>query len=175
MSRSGPHNNTSSRSVLNTRDPTKISIEYRAKMADRYERWLLCLGIMNPFSGLLCNYKRVWQSTYVQVHENRIETNYPHSKMMCCCCCVTDNVDVIYFDRTILKEVTRAGACKPACTHCSCCPTCCDSCGEGIVIYNPKARCCCWQLITGVSNADELKEMIRKAKQGPISKEIPEV
>jgi hypothetical protein len=65
----------------------------------------------------------------------------------------------------------------------------------GIVIYNPKARCCCWQLITGVSNADELKEMIRKAKQGnvddallillvvvilpfnpgPISKEIPEV
>jgi hypothetical protein len=23
-------------------------------MADRYERWLLCLGIMNPFSGLLC-------------------------------------------------------------------------------------------------------------------------
>ena len=65
----------------------------------------------------------------------------------------------------------------------------------GIVIYNPKARCCCWQLITGMSNVDELKEMICKAKKGildevllilvvvvilpfdpgPINEEIPKV
>lgn len=33
---------------------------------------------------------------------------------------------MIYYDRAIISKLGRAGVCKPACTHCSCCPTCCD-------------------------------------------------
>jgi hypothetical protein len=57
-------------------------------------------------------------------------------------CHVYDNTKVLYFDRALAQNAAKAGMCSPACTHGDCCPTCCDMCGETLVMYEESPGCC---------------------------------
>eukprot|EP01105_Mastigella_eilhardi_P000577 TRINITY_DN1064_c0_g1_i3.p1 TRINITY_DN1064_c0_g1~~TRINITY_DN1064_c0_g1_i3.p1 ORF type:complete len:197 (-),score=31.24 TRINITY_DN1064_c0_g1_i3:466-1056(-) len=138
----GTGSNNSERTCINTFDSTRICIVHRAEISPKFKRAICLRGIISPCSCLLCNIQKVWQSTYAQVHENRIEYNYPGFGWWSCCrCCrILDDVSVNYFDAPPAEKIAKATACCPACTHNSFCPTCCDCCGEAAVVY--KEGCC---------------------------------
>ena len=122
--------NQSPRAMLNTADPNAIRIVYRAPIDPVMKKCLCLMGTMNLCSGLLCKREEIYNSTYVQVHENRLEINYPGLKTMPCCRSVRDSIEVFYFDNSRIANVAKAGCCTPCCTHNSCCPTWCGLCGE---------------------------------------------
>jgi len=175
----GPHTNSSTRDMLNTADPNAIRIVYRAPISEKYLNFLTCIGICSPCSCIYCKRKEIFQSTYVQVHENRLEYNYPGlSDNMCAniatCCKVRDVVTVWYFDNAMTGNVGRASFCQPICTHNTCFPTCCDMCGEAVVVYKRDIckRICCGGhiMIPNLENADALVDQIKgAAKAKPTS------
>eukprot|EP00727_Mastigamoeba_balamuthi_P010537 m51a1_g6105 hypothetical protein (188) ;mRNA; f:81676-82575 len=170
--------NESERAMLNTANPNVIAVVHRAPISAKYYSWLCCLGCMAPLSCLCCTRRRLVASTYVQVHENRVEFDYPNVHCLdlacgaCYCCRVHDNVTTLYFDK--YPEIGRAGCCSPACTHCSCCPTCCDSCGEGVVVYRHECCCCkTWHLISHLEDADNVIKAFEAAKNAKLSNQPP--
>lgn len=144
------------------------------KAADSYKKLLCCLACLRLDVCMMCKLDSLMESTYVQAWENKLEYNYP----MIVCCCMVDNVGVIYYDRAILRKADKAGMCKPCCTHMSLCPTCCDICGEGLVLHGAWAwsteltavpglccTCCkCWTMLPGLDDAEVLSAAINNAR-----------
>eukprot|EP01122_Echinamoeba_exundans_P016545 TRINITY_DN8420_c0_g1_i1.p2 TRINITY_DN8420_c0_g1~~TRINITY_DN8420_c0_g1_i1.p2 ORF type:complete len:192 (+),score=25.04 TRINITY_DN8420_c0_g1_i1:146-721(+) len=173
----GPHTNTSQRARLNTRNPDFIQVMHRAKIDPRYKNYLCCIGICIPCSCMCCLKDQVYESTYVQIHENRLEFNYPVATSLggLCwglldsrCCAVKDNVHVLYWDHWLVSGVGRAGCCTPACTHCSFFPTCCDICGQGVIFHD--TYCPCWRhfMLGCIQDADLLVQHALNAKQAQV-------
>mmetsp|Transcript_16726 Transcript_16726/g.23259 ORF Transcript_16726/g.23259 Transcript_16726/m.23259 type:complete len:181 (+) Transcript_16726:87-629(+) len=164
-----PHNNSSKRAILNTQNPSAIQIVHRGVISEKYMRLLTLLGVCAPCSCLLCTKEEVFQSTYVQVHENRVEWNYPG---ITChplkCCRLVDNVQVLYFDRKHAQNSGKAGPCFPMFTHCSLFPDCCGICGETLILYST-GKCgglCCrtWIALPGLEDAQAISDAIHSAK-----------
>jgi hypothetical protein len=117
--------------------------------------------------------ENVRQRIYFYVMENRIEYNYPSfcAPVNCLsgkCCKPQDNVHVMYFDHTLTQNAAKATACAPFCTHCSCFPSCCDLCGECLVIHSD-GKCgglCCrkFSMLPGFEDATSAANAIMQAR-----------
>jgi len=182
------HTNTSSRKALNTQDPNALKIVYRAQLDEGMKKCLVVMGILNPCSGLLCKASEVYESSYVQIHENRVEVNMPMMFQVCLClgpCSqINDYVQVYYFDKRIGEEIDRAGFCSPICCPLGinpicggyvppamyfpypCCPTCFDMCGQGAVLHGKLPILCCHQFaqIPFLADADAFVDAYRQAR-----------
>jgi len=183
------HSNSAKRSALNTQDPNAIRIVYRAQLDEGMKKCLCIEGILNPCSGLLCKATEVFENSYVQIHENRVEVNMP-SPFQCCLCIesigqINDYVQVYYFDKRIGEEADRAGCLSPICCpiginpFCGgyvppamyfpypCCPTCFDLCGQGATLHG-KLPCilCCHQFaqIPFLADANAFVDAYRQAR-----------
>jgi len=165
MSESKASKTYKQRPIFATAEKGKLQIKYQAHVAPEIKVAHKIYGFCCPCT-CMCHEplsKELRESTYVQVLENRIEYNYPHSIVTCgfpdiwrVNCHVVDNVSVIYFDRAIIKNAAKAQACSPMCTHNRCCPTCMDMCGEAVVLYEDSPGCgagckCCHVSNVGVS------------------------
>lgn len=67
--------------MINTIDPSHIKILYRAEMHENL-KWGVCFSwTMQTYScsplPYLCKGAKAVDNYYIQVHENRIESNYP--------------------------------------------------------------------------------------------------
>ncbi|KAK9828530.1 hypothetical protein WJX72_000618 [[Myrmecia] bisecta] len=141
-------------------------VVYHAPASESYlccVKTLACLTV-----NWLVDCKEMLSRKYVTVYENKVEYN---ETIPFCFCCMIDNTHVQYFDRPLTKKATRAGCCTPCCTHCSFFPTCCDACGEGVVIHGQSkcaARrslpCRSFQLLCGFDDADRLAAEINNAR-----------
>jgi len=177
-----------SRAVLSTQDPNSVRIVYRAQLSEKMKTFLIISGILNPCSGLFCEAQRVYDNSYVQIHENRVEMNMP-SQFQCCLCLpctreINDYVNVYYFDKRIATEADRAGFCSPICCPIGinpicggymppavtftypCCPTCFDICGEGAVLHGKLPILCCHQFaqIPFLADANAFVDAFKQAK-----------
>lgn len=105
--------------------------------------------------------KKLRPRTYAQVHENRIESNYPATA--CCGACVCDNTNVIYFDK-LSDSVVTAPWCTPY--HCLCCIACCG----GVTATAPmdclnNCFCtCCRTFYPGLQDSDGFTAAIVAAR-----------
>lgn len=158
MAETGPSTNTSNQAAINTKDGNAIQVLYRSEPSSKWYCWLHILHC--PYS--FCYMDHVKNRTYFQVHENRIEYNFPGAcsfwsclDRLCCRCRPNDDVTVMYFDHKLLQNAGKAGVCTPAFTHCHPFPTCCDLCGECLVLYSYVFRRFQFQEpTTQVSNSD---------------------
>eukprot|EP00906_Rhabdomonas_costata_P023221 RCo033433 len=102
-----------------------------AKISKKLKRMYCC--------SCTCSGDETFNHTYFIVHNNRIEFNQPQPK----CCQTMDYVNVIFMDRDIMENVEKAGCCW----GCIFCPTCCNCCGEGIILHSNASTgcnpCCC--------------------------------
>ena len=157
--------NESPRQMLNTADPNAIRIVYRTPIDPVMKKCLCFMGAMDLCSGILCKRNEIYESTYVQVHENRVEFNYPGLKTMPCCRSIRDSIQVYYFDDSRIAKVAKAGCCEPACTHNSCCPTLCGLYGE-MAIFTNNRGCCCkrWFSVPFLVSADAFIQQVEQAK-----------
>ena len=179
----------SKRPVLNTQDPNAIRIVYRAKLDERMKTCLLIQGIMNPCSGFCCRRDDLYDSSYVHIHENRVEVNYP-SPFQCCLCMgpcsqINDYVQVYYFDKRLTDEATRSECCVPICLPLGlnplfggyvppmvvgpilCCPTWFDMCGQGATLHGKMPFLCCHNFaqIHFLEDANAFVQAFNDAKQ----------
>lgn len=167
---------------LHRSNMSEIKVFARFKASPRKGRHWTLLGLCSCSPPALCAQNELFDSFYVDVHENRVEYNDPVPGI-CCCNTISDNVVVMYYDRTLAQQVTPAGCCSPFCTHMSCCPTCFGCCGEGVVFHGSKCcgsccdhnltrvhaadYCCCssWSMLIGVDNARQVADAINAARQ----------
>ena len=158
---SNPAKNTSDRPMLNTMEDDYIAIRYRPKLSEKY---LLCLkinGILNPTSCMFCKADEFYQSTYIQVLENRLEWNFPG---LGSCFKLHDNFGGMYYDDIVVDKVDRLGCCKPIPCTTGPCPTYFDICGEGVIIYRRKCcGCGIFRFFRFLEDGDSLKEEIKAA------------
>eukprot|EP00695_Tsukubamonas_globosa_P000925 TRINITY_DN186_c0_g1_i1.p1 TRINITY_DN186_c0_g1~~TRINITY_DN186_c0_g1_i1.p1 ORF type:complete len:232 (-),score=49.03 TRINITY_DN186_c0_g1_i1:88-681(-) len=144
--------------TMRTFDPNAIRIVHHAKISDGVKCYY-CLAV--GVCGGPCCKDKMYERTYVQVHENRIEASYP----FLCCCKVKDHISVYYFDQKNMQNAAPAGFCSPFCTHWQCFPTCCDMCGQAVVTYS--SLCCpCrkWTMFPGLDDAEEVCRHIKDAR-----------
>eukprot|EP00994_Dinema_validum_P003831 NODE_1849_length_827_cov_117.444730_g1458_i0.p1 GENE.NODE_1849_length_827_cov_117.444730_g1458_i0~~NODE_1849_length_827_cov_117.444730_g1458_i0.p1 ORF type:complete len:196 (+),score=40.62 NODE_1849_length_827_cov_117.444730_g1458_i0:60-590(+) len=142
-------------------DPNCIRVRHHTTLSDKYWKQLCCQTL--PLLGCTAATTALERS-YIEVHENRLEYNYP----IAACCHVHDSVGVIFFDQSHVSGTGAAGMCTPVCTHMSFFPTCCDLCGEGLVVYNAKR--CCWHpfvMLPGLPEheAETLSKHINDARE----------
>jgi len=132
---------------MQTADPSKIAKVYHTHLHDKAKCLYLCATC-----NIFC-WDRVKNRAYVEVHENRLEMNYP---IVYCCapCCVCDNVSVMYFDKLGGRHFHAATCCTPY--HCLCCVP-----FTGEVAATAKSDCCnhwccfCFRhFIPGLPNAE---------------------
>lgn len=167
------------RPIFATSEPNKIAVLHREKFDQKFRRFYHYYGICNPCSGALCHVDELMESSYISIQENRLEYNVATPV----CCGAWDRVIVLYYDRNLMDRAERAGFCTPFMTHMQCFPTCCDICGEGIVVYGQArpclpihvkgndfsgyASCCCiyrpWLLLLGLQDAERLAGIINQA------------
>jgi len=172
------------RPAFATADPEAIRVLYRAPISPAWRKFVCCYGVLNPCSCVLCHLDFVQASTYAHIHENRVELNYPARPTLrgllmrwistylrpctiLSCGEIRDAVEVVYFDK--ITGQGRALCCYPLCTHWDCCPTCCDSCGEGAVLFDDDdchIPCFCrdWVMVPGLVNADEFIKEVKAAR-----------
>jgi len=175
---SAPHNNTSIFPFLNTKNPNFIQIVHRAPISAKLLDYLLCIGILYPTSCYCCNREKLYQRTYAQVHENRVEVNYPFIgrkgaalnaiRGLFGWCGWCDEVEVFYFDDFVAGNIGRAGFCTPSCTHHQCFPTCCDIFGQAVVIYSENCLCRRYVFIPCLEDADAFVAAFNQAKSGAV-------
>lgn len=150
--------------TIQTVSPTSIGIVYNAQLHEN-AKFLNCCLTCN-----LCCWEKVKARTYVQVHENRLESNY--SCMPICglgLCCQTDNIRVEYFDR--IQSTFKDAKCTP---YHFCCII--GICGD-VIAHAPMeccntdcCRCCCPCLACnsfypGLANGRELADYATKARE----------
>lgn len=179
--------NQCQRDMYNTHSASDIGIVYRAPIDRRHKTRLQICGLLLPCSWLFCKSQQYFESTYAQVHENRIEWNNPGLQInwfdgndYCCSACSTpDKVKVFYMDNNITSYQVRPTICWPLFTHCSCCPTCCDLCGDGVLIYGNKpipcwvlgfltcnVTCCrTWDIVQGLVSGDDFIDICVQQKE----------
>ena len=143
-----------SRPIVSTFERAKVGIVYHGEIAPEVECAHKILGCLKPWT-CLCNSelsKALQQSTWVTVYENKLEYNYPTSMVTCSFpdiwrinCHISDNIGVIYFDRSVIQNAAKAEPLEPCCTHNQLSPTCCGLFGETVVIYEtvPGLGKCC--------------------------------
>lgn len=182
------HTNSSKRAALNTQDPNAIRIVYRAKLDERLKTFFCIQGILNPCSGFFCRQDDLYNESYVQIHENRVEVNYPSPFQFCIClpACneINDYVQVYYFDKRISAEADRSKCLSPICCPLGlnpacggyippamnyfspCCPTCFDICGQGVTLHGKIPVCCCHNFaqIAFLEDADAFIDAFNRAK-----------
>ncbi len=90
-----------------------------------------------PCSFAVCYTNELRKSSYVHLYEDRIEYSYATS----ICFQIVDNPAVLYLDRDVAQLSTVPDCCRPFLTHCSCCPTGFDSCGEGLFLHGENTCC----------------------------------
>lgn len=145
---------TTGRPIFSTFERGKLKIIYHAEVADEVTCAHKCYGCLCPWTCMCYEplSKTIRQSTFVTVYENKIEYNYPQSRVLCsfpdiwrCNCAVYDYTGIIYFDRAVVQNAAKAEPCTPCCTHNSCFPTCCGCFGETVVLYEnvPGCGACC--------------------------------
>lgn len=177
--------NVDARPAFRTEDGgASIRVVHTAQISPKFKKYLCCYGALNPCSCVPCNIEFVLSSTYAQIHENRVEINYParpslrgilwrwintylHPCQICSCGEIRDDVQVFYFDK--ISGAGRARCCMPVCTHWTCCPTCGDRCGQGAVIYDDDdchVPCFCreWVLVPGLADAKEFLAQLKAAR-----------
>lgn len=195
--------NQCQREMLNTISESDIAIVYRAPIDQRHKLRLQICGILLPWSWLFCRSQQFFESTYAQVHENRVEWSNPGMAIefamgapdaQCCAACSgKDRVQVVYLDVKKSDFVVSPTICWPLFTHCDFCPTCCDLCGDGVVLYGNKMilcwiigfltcnpTCCrTWAIIYGLQDGPGMinvilqqKEKRNKANPSPVPKEM---
>ena len=198
--------NTCQREMLNTISASDIAIVYRAPIDARHKTRLQICGLLVPWSWLFCRSQLFFESTYAQVHENRVEWSNPGmsvqfnpegggaADLQCCAACGgKDRVQVIYLDTRRATFAESPTICLPLFTHCDLCPTCCDLCGDGVVMYGNKMilcwvigfltcnpTCCrVWSIIYGLTDGPgfidvvhQQKEKRNKQSPAPVAKEM---
>ena len=174
ISHNDPSTNRSPRDILNTENPNAIRIYHRAKISEKYGLFLKAVGICLPTSCLLCNTDKYLQSTYAQIHENRVEYNYPSASFiqafLTCLGCnrFDDDVKVYYFDKNIGENASHVKCCSPICTHNFCFPECFGMCGESVALYSNGSMggLCCrrYVMINGLDDADRFVAEYQRAK-----------
>lgn len=84
------------------------------------------------------------RSRFVQVFDNRVEINEPSSHVTgCCSCVVRDRVSVLYFDRAVVQNSSRADSCcAPNCAHGDLAPECCGLYGQTLLLHADRQGCC---------------------------------
>jgi hypothetical protein len=110
---------------------------YSAPISDRI---VLCHFLATqafPCSFAVCHTSELKKASYVHLYEDRLEWNYASSV----CYQIVDNQHVLYLDRDVAQLSTVPDCCRPLFTHCSCCPTGFDSCGE-VLFINGEGTCC---------------------------------
>jgi hypothetical protein len=151
--------------TVQTVSPTSIGVVHNAAISDM-------LRCMCPTCTCnCCCWPKIKARTYVQVHENRIESNYP-CLPLCGCgfCCMTDCVRVQYFDK-IGSSIKPANICTPfhLCFLIPCC---------GQVVAMTPMECCnndccrclcppcihCSHYLPGLVNANEVGDYATKAR-----------
>lgn len=103
------------RSIYSTYEKGKLSIRYNETLSPRLSSLHTCIGVACPWTCMCLNSvsETLRESTYVYVWENRIEYNYPYSCLSCCCSPVIyDNIHVIYYDRSVMQQVTTSRICS---------------------------------------------------------------
>jgi len=164
-----------------TSTPYVDKIVYHQKASPAYKSLLVVVGILSCNCGLCIKAEELVDETYVTVYENKIEYNYPIALP---CCCKYDQHGLLYLDRAIGSKAGKAECCSPPGTHMSCFPTCCDACGEGLVLYGAtccskegvilphEAACCCraWTMFPGLQNATELANTILMQRDVALAK-----
>jgi len=142
-----------------TVDPGKIAKVYDIPLSDS-AKWLFCCVTMNS-----CCWNKIKDRAYVQVHENRIEMNYPCVPCFLCCCEPCDQVSVIYYDR-INSGFDHPCGCTPF-HFCMCVPCCGD-----VVSIAPSDCCNKWWCVCcpktyfpGLSNGRTFAELATRARQ----------
>jgi len=173
---------------LRTQDPNSIRIVYRAQLDEKMKLCLTLQGIVNPCSGLCCKAQDVYDQSYVQIHENRVEVNYP-SPFQCCLCLppcsqINDYVQVYYFDKRLGQSADVGGFCSPICCPIGinpmcggyippaltfpypCCPSCFNICGQTAVLHGKLPILCCHNFaqIPFLANAEEFVQYFNQAK-----------
>jgi hypothetical protein len=132
------------RSIYSTYTSGKLRVVHHAVISDDIDCAYKIWGCLIPCTCFLYEPLRaaLKESSYVQVLENRVEWNQPYSYCTgdCLCpwrvnCHVVDNTKVLYLDRALALNVAKVEMCSPVCTHNDCIPTCCDMCGESIIMY----------------------------------------
>jgi hypothetical protein len=167
--------------IYHTVESGKIKTIHTVQFSELLTDWYKFAGVIGgavapcspTLTCLFCKAEELTQRTYIHVMENRLEYNYPSL----CCCNQVDDVKVIYYDRNVMDNVDVAGSCTPFCTHCSLCPTCCDSFGGAVVLSsdtcnnkNPvKGVHCCfglrqWTMLPCLENPEVLRNAIMIAK-----------
>merc|ERR1712146_882522 len=169
-----------------------IAIVYRAPIDARHKTRLQICGLLVPWSWLFCRSQLFFESTYAQVHENRVEWSNPGmsvqfnpegggaADLQCCAACGgKDRVQVIYLDTRRATFAESPTICLPLFTHCDLCPTCCDLCGDGVVMYGNKMilcwvigfltcnpTCCrVWSIIYGLTDGPGFIDVVHQQKE----------
>jgi len=183
------------RTAYNTAYGNQIYVVHKAPLSQKMKCCLTLQGILNPCSGLLCKAEEVYNNSYVQIHENRVEVNLPSPFQFCLClgpCSqINDYVQVYYFDRRIAQEADVGGFCSPICCPIGinpacggyvppavtfpypCCPSCWNMCGETAVLHGKMPVLCCHQFaqIPFLEDANLFVQEFKKAQNGYLSGE----
>eukprot|EP00128_Syssomonas_multiformis_P015196 Colp12_sorted_trinity150504_noHs@32809 len=147
--------------------------------SDLYRRWLWTEAICTMNVCQCLNIDKMMESAWLTLYENKIEWNVPYQF----CCCTCDSTSTLYYDRNITAQATKAGVCTPCCTHMMLCPTCCDICGEAVILHggticSPNQAilpgtmlCACktWTSICGYDNAEGIASQILQLRTKAVS------
>eukprot|EP00049_Salpingoeca_infusionum_P021161 m.366489 g.366489 ORF g.366489 m.366489 type:complete len:304 (-) comp36286_c0_seq1:106-1017(-) len=143
--------------ALDTERPGYIRKVYSGEVSDKYKWKFLCSpgGCMSMSSCIsFCKWPMLKRRMYFEVHENRIEINYPYLSSSCS---VRDNVYVKYFS-------SKQSLVKPSCSSelfCSCFPLF----GEAVRL---ETNCCftlCCGCNTDFGGFKDAAEFVRQANE----------
>lgn len=141
-----------------------LRIIHNAPVDDRYKRCVNLKGLLCFFNPLCwpycCKADTIFNDMYFWVMENRIEWNVPAY----CFCCFTDQVQVQYFDHSLMQRACRV---HPCCN-------CCNVCGESLMISTggPCALCCC-TVIGGLQDARTVAKFIASERARTLEGRAP--
>ena len=159
------------RPIFETQERCKQSLVFQATMSDDIRCLHCCMSCIHPCSSLCVPLVSdiAKDSTYVHIHENRIEYNYPSMTFTWNCNCnVIDDIHVIYFDRPHMNQVYSLTGC------------CCGY-EKTIVLRQPLCACanvtagCCGRIcLPCIEDKDEfITKMVETRTERCKEKHIP--
>lgn len=130
-----------SRPLLDVKTHDPLPTVYRAELSDKIHCLHCCWSCVYPCSCLCVPLisDLALESTYVHVHSNRLEYNYPTMTVTWDCHChVVDDIQVLYFDRLNFSHVDTLDMCCCGCENtvllsaptCSCATVKSSCCGR---------------------------------------------
>ena len=150
-----------SRPLLEIQTREHIPIVYRAPISEKIHCLHCCWSCVYPCSCLCVPLitDLALESTYVHIHDNRLEYNYPTMTMTWDChCLVVDDVHVVYFDRPHFTNVYALDEC-------------CCGCDQTVVMRQPSCSCatvhhsCCGRIwLHCLENPTEFMDTLTKTR-----------